>query len=147
MVDEGCIGGFGPGSKEFSLWDADAQSHLMAIATFGLNPAGLAVIEEVALMIVSENWIPYESIQEKKLVDALARLREKSVKGMRYNLPDDQPIANGLFQNRPNPVALYIVPAGAGEGFEAALDDMIAARPEIGAWVWRVGDGDMPSLP
>ncbi len=50
--------------REFSLWEADDRSHLMAIATFGLNPAGLAVIEEIAVMVVNENWIPYDSIQE-----------------------------------------------------------------------------------
>lgn len=133
--------------KEMSLWDADDQSHLMAIATFGLNTAGLAIIEEMALMVVSENWIPYETIYEKKLVDALARVREKSAKGLRYNLPADQPIANAIFQYRPSPVALYIVPAGADENFEAALQEMVAARLEIGAWIWRVGDGEMPPLP
>lgn len=133
--------------REFSLWEADEASHLMAIATFGLNPAGLAIVEEIALMVVSENWIPYESVPEKKLVDALARTREKSVKGLRYNLSDDQPIANALFQHRPSPVALYIVPAGADEQFEAALQDMIAGRPEMATWLWRVGEGDMPELP
>ncbi|TYR33561.1 DUF1173 domain-containing protein [Mesorhizobium microcysteis] len=133
--------------KEISLWEADDRSHLMAIATFGLNPAGLAIIEETALMVVGENWVPYETIHEKKLVDALAKVSEKSVKGLRYNLPADQPIANALFQHRPSPVALYIVPVGAGEKYEAALEEMIAARPEIGAWVWRVGDGDIPLLP
>ena len=30
---------------------------------------------------------------------------------------------------------------------EQSLDEMIAARPEIGSWVWRVGEGDMPPLP
>lgn len=133
--------------KEFSLWEADADSHLMVIATFGMNPAGLAIIEEIALMLVSENWVPYESAAEKKLIEALAHMREKSVKGLRYNLSDDQPIANALFQNRPNPVALYIVPAGADGTFEAALEDMIAGRPEMASWIWRIGEGDMPALP
>lgn len=133
--------------KEFSLWEADEASHLMAIATFGLNPAGLAIVEEIALMVVSENWIPYESVPEKKLVESLARVREKSVKGLRYNLSVDQPIANVLFQNRPQPVALYIVPAGADENFEATLQDMIAGRPEMASWIWRVGEGEMPTLP
>lgn len=133
--------------RELSLWEADETSHLMVIATFGLNPAGLAIVEEIALMVVSENWIPYESVAERKLVEALARLREKSVKGLRYNLTDDQPIANALLQHRPNPVALYIVPAGADEQFEVALQDMIAGRPEMATWLWRVGEGDMPALP
>ncbi|MER8530720.1 DUF1173 family protein [Mesorhizobium sp. M0814] len=133
--------------RELSLWGADSSSHLIVIATFGLNPAGVAIVEEVALMVVSENWIPYETVPEKRLVDALARLREKSVKGLRYDLQTDQPIASALLQNRQEPIALFVVPAGADEAFEASLDEMIAARPEIGSWVWRVGEGDMPPLP
>jgi len=73
----------------------------MTIATFGMNPAGLAIVEEVALIVVSENWIPYETVPEKRLVDGLARLREKSVKGLRFDLQPDHPIANALLQNRP----------------------------------------------
>ncbi|WP_095205290.1 DUF1173 domain-containing protein [Mesorhizobium carmichaelinearum] len=133
--------------RELSLWEADSTSHLVAIATFGLNPAGLAIVEEIALMVVSENWIPYETVPEKRLVDALALLREKSVKGLRYDLQPDQPIANALLQNREEPIAFFVVPAGTDGTFEASLDEMIAARPEIGSWVWRVGDGDMPPLP
>ena len=98
-------------------------------------------------MVVSENWIPYESIQEKKLVDTLARRQEKSVKGLRYNLQPDQPIANALLQARKNPVALFVVPAGADETFEISLQDMIASRPDLGAWTWQVNAGDMPALP
>lgn len=73
--------------NELSLWEADEASHLMTIATFGLTPAGLAVVEDMALMVVAENWVPYDSAYEKKLVDTLARLRDRSVKGLRYNLP------------------------------------------------------------
>jgi hypothetical protein len=133
--------------RELSLWGADPASHLIMVATFGLNTAGLAIVEEVAVMVVSENWIPYETVPEKRLVDALARMREKSVKGLRYDLQPDQPIANALLQNRKEPVALFIIPAGADEAFEASLQDMIANRPEMGAWIWRVDDGDMPTLP
>jgi hypothetical protein len=39
---------------------ADEASHLIAITTFGLTPAGLAVVEDMALMVVAENWVPYE---------------------------------------------------------------------------------------
>ncbi len=133
--------------REFSLWSADPSSHLIAVATFGMNPAGLAIVEQIAMMVVSENWIPYETIQEKRLVDALARVREKSIKSLRYNLHIDQPIANALLQNRRKPVALFIVSAGADEAFEASLQDMIAARPEMGTWIWRVAEGEMPALP
>nr|WP_318011364.1 DUF1173 family protein [Mesorhizobium sp. ES1-4] len=55
--------------SEFALWGADETSHLIAIATFSLSPAALAVIEEMALMVVAENWVPSESAYEK-VVDA-----------------------------------------------------------------------------
>jgi hypothetical protein len=133
--------------RELSLWGADPASHLIMVATFGLNAAGLAIVEEVAVMVVSENWIPYETVPEKRLVDALARIREKSVKGLRYDLQPDQPIANAVLQNRKEPVALFVIPAGADEAFEASLHDMIESRPEMAAWTWRVDEGDMPALP
>jgi hypothetical protein len=133
---------------EIALWSADEASHLIAIATFGLNAAGLAIIEEIALMVVSENWIPYESAYDKKLVDALARVREQSNKGLRYNLAFDRPIAAATFlQRQPRSVGLYIVPPTANEEFESALGDLIASRPEMDSWVWRVADGEMPPLP
>ncbi|MHA6645764.1 DUF1173 domain-containing protein [Mesorhizobium sp. A623] len=134
--------------SEIALWSADETSHLIAIATFGMNAAGLAIIEEIALMVVSENWIPYESAYEKRLVDALAKVRQQSTKGLRYNLPADQPMATAMFlQRQPRPVALYIVPPTADEKFEAALGELIPTRPEIDAWVWRVADGEMTPLP
>lgn len=134
--------------SEIALWRADEATHLIAIATFGLNTAGLAIIEEIALMVVSESWIPYESTYDKKLVDALARVREQSTKGLRYNLHADQPIAAAMFpQRHPCPVALYIVPPTAGHEFEIALGALIASRPEMDSWVWRVADGEMPPLP
>ena len=75
-------------------------------------------------------------------------MREQSTKGLRYNLSADQPIASAMFQQRrPRPVALYVVPPGAGETFEAALGELVASRPEMDSWIWRATEGDMPALP
>lgn len=119
----------------------------MAIATFGLTPAGLAVIEEIALMVVAENWVPYESAYEKKLVDALARIRERSVKGLRYNLPPDKPTAAAILQTKPRPVGLYVVPPSADGAYEETLGELILSRPEFDTWIWRTADSEMPTLP
>jgi len=134
--------------NEFALWGADETSHLMAIATFGLNSAGLAIVEEIALMVVAANWIPYESVYEHKLVEALAGVREQSTKGLRYNLSADQPIASAMFQQRrPRPMALYVVPPGADQAFEAALSELVRSRPEMESWIWRTSESEMPALP
>ncbi|TQI65265.1 uncharacterized protein DUF1173 [Bosea sp. AK1] len=133
---------------EVALWSANDASHLIAIATFGLNAAGIAIVEEIALMVVAENWIPYESAQELRLVEALAKVREQSVKGLRYASPSDQPIAAALLmQHRPRPLALFVVPASADEAYESALAEMIGSRPEMDSWIWHTGQGEMPPLP
>lgn len=148
LLDEGLYRRLqGRFETELSLWEADEASHLMAIATFGLTPAGLAVVEDMALMVVAENWVPYDSAYEKKLVDALARLSDRSVKGLRYNLPVEQPTAAAMLQSRSQPVALYVLPPSADDTYEASLEELISSRPEIGAWIWRTADGEMPPLP
>ncbi|MDQ6436407.1 DUF1173 domain-containing protein [Mesorhizobium sp. LHD-90] len=132
--------------NEMALWSANQDSHLIAIATFGLTLAGLAVVEEMALMVVSENWIPYDSIYEKKLVDSLAKLNARSVKGLRYSLLAERPSAAAMLQRPSHPLALYIIPPSADRYYEEALEELISSRPEIDAWTWRVVDGEMPSL-
>ena len=98
-------------------------------------------------MMVSENWIPYDSVYEKTLVDALAKVRSRSVKGLRYNLAAETPSAAAILQTGSQPVGLYIVPKTVDDDYEDALGYLIASRPDIGAWVWRVADGAMPALP
>lgn len=133
---------------ELELWRSNDQFHLVLIATFGISAAGIAAVEEVAIMAVNENWIPFESVYERHLLERLARLRRKSVKGLRFNLSRDQPIVSvTLPEQRPSPIAMFIVPPGAGEDYERTLAEMIEARPEMTPWVWRVAEGDMPRLP
>ncbi|RWE12555.1 MAG: DUF1173 domain-containing protein [Mesorhizobium sp.] len=132
---------------ELMLWDADEASHLIAIATFAFTATGLAVIEELALMAVAENWVPYESAYEKKLVDALASVNTRSIKGLRYNLPADRPAAAALLHGQARPTALYIVPPTSEPSYMDALEELIASRPDIDAWQWRTAEGEMPPLP
>ena len=132
--------------NELMLWGADEASHLMAIGTFGLTPTGLARIEEMALMVVSENWIPYDSVYEKKLIDALAKLNTRSVKGLRYSLLAERPSAAAMLQRQSRPLALYIIPPTVDRDYEEALEELIASRPDVDAWTWRGADGEMPLL-
>ncbi|MBB4187320.1 hypothetical protein GGE07_003984 [Sinorhizobium terangae] len=133
---------------ELELWRSNGEFHLILIATFGISPSGVAAVEEVAMMVVNENWIPFESTHERLLLERLSGLRRKSVKGLRFNLSRDQPIVSvTLPEQRPSPVAMFIVPAGRGEDYERAMAEMIEARPEMTPWVWRVTEGEMPRLP
>lgn len=133
---------------ELELWRSSETFHLIVIATFGISAAGIASVEEVALMVVNDHWLPFEDIHELRLLEKLGHLKRKTVKGLRFNLPRDAPIVSVIMpEQKPAPVAMFIVPPGAGDDYERALADMIEMRPEISPWVWRVADGEIPPLP
>ena len=54
--------------REITLWDAVPGAHLIVIATFGVAPNGVTAVEELALMVVTETWIPIEHIYDANLV-------------------------------------------------------------------------------
>ncbi|MFC3166391.1 DUF1173 domain-containing protein [Ciceribacter thiooxidans] len=133
---------------ELELWRSSEDHHLILIATFGISACGVATIEELAVMVVNENWIPFENVHEQLLLKRLSGLRRKSIKGLRFNLTRDRPIVSVTLPDlRPAPVAMFIVPAAADENYERIVAEMTSARPEIASWVWRVADGHMPRLP
>lgn len=133
---------------ELELWRSNEAFHLIVIATFGVSAAGIAAVDETALMVVNEHWLPFEDIHELRLLEKLGQMKRKSVKGLRFNLPRDAPIVSvTLPEQKPAAVAMFIVPASAGEEYEQALARMIEERPEITPWVWRVSEGEIPRLP
>ena len=134
-------------ANELSLWGAMPETNLIAIATFGLGPTGVASIEAIALMIVTENWIPFESSDDAALLDALTRARASYLKGLRYNLPTDRPLASVVLREEGiAPVAMYVIPPAADDIYRVALEELTSAS-EMRAWVWNAGAAEMPPLP
>lgn len=134
-------------AHELALWDASPESHLIAGATFGVGVSGIAAIEALALMVVSEKWIPFESRYEAMLLDALSKRGSGFVKGLRYNLPSTQPMASVvLTRNEAQPVAMYIVPDDADSAYRESLD-LLVSESGMDSWIWDIGEGAMPVLP
>lgn len=134
---------FGP---ELELWDGVEGAHLVAIATFGVSATGLASIEEIALMVTSNQWIPLEHAYDATLIEALARSGARFVKGLRYNLPRTRPLASAVLPStQPRPTALYVVPPGVDEAYRGALDGLVASS-DLAPWVWDAGEA-LPPLP
>lgn len=131
---------------ELSLWDAIPGTHLIAAATFGNNRAGVAALDEVALMVATEHWIPFESSDDKTLIDTLTRAERRFVKSMRYNLPPSTPLASAVLTDTPTPTALYIHSQGAGEDYSGALDELIRDS-RMASWTWHPGAIALPALP
>lgn len=133
-------------AAEMGLWDAATDVHLVLIGTFGVSASGVATLEEAALMACNEHWIPVESLYDKNLVDHLIEKGRRFGKGLRYNLPSSRPLASAvLFDTEPT-TALYILPPGAEEDYEAAVTELIDGS-EIASWTWRAGEQAPPELP
>lgn len=134
-------------ASELSLWEADDNIHLVLFATFGLNPAGLAGIEEIVLMVTTTHWIPFTSIYEHRLRTELAKLKEESIRKLSFGQPPQDHEMVALFPRRqPKPLALCIIPPRDEAATRAELDALIASRPDLGAWVWGVASEEMPPL-
>ncbi|MGP8438159.1 DUF1173 domain-containing protein [Paraburkholderia fungorum] len=132
---------------ELGLWDALEDTHLMAIGTFSVGNTGIASLEEVALMSVTENWIPFESTFDQMVIDAMSRANRRFMKGMRYNLPSNRPLACLVASDTlPEPTAMYVLPPGATEDYAAALTELMN-ESKLAHWLWRAGEAEMPPLP
>jgi hypothetical protein len=132
---------------ELGLWDALEDSHLMAIGTFGVSAQGITSLEEVALMAVTENWIPFESTFDKMVIDAMTRASRRFMKSMRYNLPSSKPLACIVASDTfPEPTAMYVLTPGTSEEYEDALTDLVQ-ESKLSSWIWRAGESEMPLLP
>ena len=132
---------------EIDLWGADTLSHLVAIASFGLDHAGNACIEEASLMLTSANWIPVEHRWDVQLIDSLTRADRRFTKAMRYNLPTTRPLASMVLSDTtPAPVGMFVVPADASPEYREALHRLVQDS-QVPVWVWKAGETAMPPLP
>lgn len=134
-------------ARDLALWDASPESHLIAAATFGVGASGIATVEAIALMVVSERWLPFESQYEGMLLDALTKRGSIFVKGLRYNLSPTQPMASVVvMQNDAQPVAIYIVPNDADVAYRETLA-LLISESGMASWTWDIAAGPMPGLP
>ena len=132
--------------QELELWSALEGAHMMVIATFGVAVTGIAHVAEVALMLVTETWIPFESLHDKQLVDAMTSERRRFTKGLRYNLPLDRPLAQMVATDVTPGCAMYIAAPDLGQDYDTCLANLIE-QSTLGRWVWRLGAEPLPPLP
>ncbi|OXJ06724.1 DUF1173 domain-containing protein [Burkholderia sp. HI2500] len=127
-------------ANAIALWDGVEGAHLIFIATFGLESTGLATVSTLSAMVVTDRWIPFEDMYDKVLIDAMTSDRRRFVKGLRYNLAENQTLACAVLTDTDVPTALYVLTPGsppeAGEALEAVI-----AESAVPAWVW---DADEP---
>lgn len=128
------------------LWSAHPDSHLVLVGTFSVATNGVASIEEAALTAMTAQWIPFESVYERALVDHLIHRGRRFMKSLRFDLAAEAPLACALLTDTEVATALFIEPPGASERYALELEQVLAATALI-AWIWRPSIEPMPMLP
>ncbi|MDW5334637.1 DUF1173 family protein, partial [Acinetobacter baumannii] len=80
--------------EDLELWGAHENSQLITISTFTRGISGVANLEEVSLIVVNEQWIPYENMYEYDLINEMIRENRPFIKGLRYNLDRKKPLSS-----------------------------------------------------
>ena len=127
---------------ELELWQSDDEGHLMVIVTFSIGGAGLATAEEVSLVMTDRNWLPYETLADKLLLDTALAAHRRFTKSLRYNLGPDKPMASLVFTDTETPTAAFLLTNDEDHHVVAE----IATRAGVAAWGWVLGQ-EMPALP
>lgn len=132
---------------ELEIWSATEGARLLVIGTFGMSAAGVASLEEAALVLANEHWLPFETVAERELLAALHAAGRPFLRGLRYNLAPDRPLATAILPDvTPTPAALYVMPAAPSADYLAALADITAHGTSL-PWFWQTAAEAMPPLP
>lgn len=133
---------------ELGMFRENAGGHLIIVATFGVGATGYASIEEASLMMTSPEWIPIENGWDGMLVHELVEQKRGFLKGLRYNLGSDRPLASIVTSDTmPKPVAMYLIPDGAEDTYMAGLRDLVNTST-LASWFWTPGpQASVPALP
>lgn len=136
-------------ASELSLWNSNADNgaHLMAIATVGIGSTGVPSFEEIALMVVSGSWVPFENQFDLVLLGMLSEKKRRYVKGLRYNLTSTTPLAAAVLSDTdPLPTALYVLPPGASGAYLEEISQLVDAS-KLPSIKWSPDSGEFPILP
>lgn len=132
---------------QLSLWGATDGLHMMAIATFCLNHAGVPTIDELSLMPVTSQWLTIDDGFDQQLTARLVNDGRSFIKPLRYNLPTSEFLPAALLIDREDcPIAVYIERAGRHAVRERSIvaNGACAGTP---TWMWRADEETMPPLP
>lgn len=152
-----------------ALWLADASLHLLMMGTFGLDAQGHPRIEELTLMLTTDQWLPVEDAAECELIATLVQQRRRFIKTLRYGWPAQERVSvcatliDGGTEPLPlcishpsrlsvscpdggaDPVPLSVSRHPCASGPSTQRDT--PAAPSSPAWLWCPAAGAMPPLP
>tara|TARA_Y100000782_G_scaffold113008_1_gene144605 strand:- start:3447 stop:4787 length:1341 start_codon:yes stop_codon:yes gene_type:complete len=134
-------------AAEIALFEEDETIHLLAMMTFYLSASGNPQVETITLITVDQNWLPFESLEERELLERLVTDGRYFIKSMRYNLSSSDVMASVIITDtKPEATAFYIIPMGATESYYDELDSLVK-EAGIPAHIWDANEDTAMTLP
>jgi hypothetical protein len=131
-----------------ALWGATVDIHMVMIATFNVAAAGVPMIVELSLMLVTPQWLPVEDAFEKQLIEKLVSNGRSFIKGLRYNLGASSALACATLTDcEGSAPLLFIVQAEGGDTRQSCVGDPVFADSLPPSWLWHSVGEPMPALP
>ncbi|WP_079211110.1 DUF1173 family protein [Brucella pituitosa] len=128
-----------------ALHQSCPHTHLMMIATASITPQQALCIEQSALMLVSQHWLPFERDAEARLLDALVQGGRSFLKNLN---PDCQNglVASLLLTDTRPATALFIADGCADQMLKPAI---IESWDQSGyaCLTWNPAEQGWPDLP
>ena len=132
--------------NQLALLEDREDCHGVVIATFSISPMGYPVLQEIALMMTNQNWIPFEHARDLELLEYITDQRRAFIKQMRFNLPPSTPIACAvLTDTKPQPTALFVT-RGSETRETLELLETSLTEGTYPSWIWSA-DQSRPELP
>ena len=132
--------------QQIELANNYQDSHLLFAGTISRSGSGVFNMETGMLANVNRNWLPFETTAEHELLEALMTER-RFVKGLRYNLGHNKPLASVVLQDTaPKETALYVAHADSSADYTAELAALMDSSP-LASWRWDADVAGMPALP
>ena len=127
------------------LAEMTGDSHFIVIATFSIARAGYPALQTIGGMLVTKEFLPFETMKEAELLKTLVSNGRRFIKQLRYNLKPQATVASVVLSDTDKPVAAFITPPGAAPDEVSAMISLIdeAGYPY---WVWA-DEVRMPALP
>lgn len=125
---------------EEQLWNAEGgRGHLVLAASFSLSQSGLPEVIEASIMPVTEQWLPFETLDEQGLIAKAVSENRRFVKGLRLNLGTEVPIASmALTDTGGTATAIFLEQNHVDAAYDKALA-VLMASPGVDHAAWSPG--------
>lgn len=116
-------------AKEFSIAAEVEHVRLMVIATYSISASENLMLDTATFVTLNKQWIPFDGIDELRLIDCCIEQGRNFYKPLRYNVESSRPIASLILNDTEKPTAIFLVENAEDADLTMAVSEV--ENPEV----------------